>query len=230
MKKIAEHIWISEKDFSLMGADLGNRMTVIELNDNKLVLHSPHAYDQKTQELLDKIGTVQYIITPNRFHGLFANDWMTQYPSAEHYAVSEVRETFNEQPTILNDLDFSPWAPQLLMQPMVGMDKLNEYVFFHPLSQTLILTDLCFNIQKPGSLWSKVFFRMNDSYKKFGPSRIMKSMISNGEQLGNTLRDILDWDFDRIILSHGDIVEIGGKEMLTKAFKTHLNLHTEMES
>jgi hypothetical protein len=33
-----------------------------------------------------------------------------------------------------------------------------------------------------------------------------------------TVRKILQWDFDRIILSHGDIVESGGKSRFKNAF------------
>ena len=36
---------------------------------------------------------------------------------------------------------------------------------------------------------------------------------------GKSLRRILDWDFERIILAHGDLVEENPKETLVAAWK-----------
>ena len=225
MQEISEDVWVFEKDFSMMGAELGNRMTVIRHNKNqKLILHSPNSFDETTKKQLDELGEVDAIITPNRFHGLFADEWLAEYPNATHYAVKNARENFKATPINLNQLVYSPWAPELLLMPIDGMAKLNEIAFFHPPSRTLILTDLCFNIHKKVSLWSRVFLRMNDAIGKFGPSRLMKSMITNEEKLGRSISELLEWDFDRIILSHGDIVEKGGKEKIREAFSTYMSV------
>lgn len=44
-------------------------------------------------------------------------------------------------------------------------------------------------------------------------------MIHDKNSTRESLKKILSWDFDRVSVTYRDIIETGGKEIVTKAFK-----------
>ena len=64
----------------------------------------------------------------------------------------------------------------------------------------------------------RTLMRINGAWGHFGPSRLMKTMVKDRAALRRSIDALLDWDFDRIVLSHGDIVEAEGKNALRTAF------------
>ncbi|MDH5300841.1 MAG: DUF4336 domain-containing protein [Gammaproteobacteria bacterium] len=213
LRSIGREIWVVERPFRFMGADFGNRMTVIRLADGGLLLHSPVELTAELKEQISSLGRVAYLVEPNAFHDLFVAGWRVAFPEAIHYAAHS-----RDGSLPLAGLDAAVIAEQIDVHQVQGAPKVNEFVFFHPISRTLILTDLVFNIAANVSWWSKVFFTLNDSYRKFGPSRLMRSMIANHAQFQRSLDTIYQWDFDQIVMSHGQILERGGKDALKKAF------------
>src|SRR5262245_2539684 len=65
-----------------------------------------------------------------------------------------------------------------------GASPLNEVVFFHPTTRTLILTDLAFNISMETARKSPLFYMLWD-VGHFGPHRFVR------------LRGIRDWEAAR---------------------------------
>jgi hypothetical protein len=108
-----------------------------------------------------------------------------------------------------------------LVQTLVGgMPALNEVAFFHPASRTLLLTDLCFNYPPSESSWLRLYRRWIQDYEaKFTMARIIKLMVRDRRALGSSCDRILRWDFDRVTLTHGEILESGGKEAFRNAFR-----------
>jgi hypothetical protein len=53
----------------------------------------------------------------------------------------------------------------------------------------------------------------------FGPHRFMRRRgIRDWQAARESVERILRWDFDRIIVSHGDVLEAGGHEHFAAAF------------
>lgn len=221
MRKIGAGIWIHERPFRLFGADFGNRMTIIEVSDGALLVHSPTALDDTLKSDVERLGRVAYLITPNAFHGMFTDDWMTALPDARHFT-ARTDNTGKNKSEPLSLCAMTELSPALETARVEGIPKLQEYVFYHRPSRTLILTDLAFNIGTDVPMWTKIFFSLNDAYGKFGPSRLMRSMITDKTAFKASLAALLEWDFEQIIVSHGDIVEQDGKNVLRRAFQPYL--------
>lgn len=219
---LAQGLWIVAQPFRLLGAELGNRMTIIRLSDGGLLLHSPVAANAALLEAVAQCGPVRFIIIPNRFHGLHVNDWLEAFPAARFLAVDGVRSTSKHKSERLTLDSMRSCQPDIETLAVGGMSKLNEFLFFHPPSQTLIMTDLCFNIGTEISAWSKLFFKLNGAYATFGPSRLMKSMIDDKSELAISIKTLLEWDFKRVIVSHGQIVEQNARQLVKDAFAEYL--------
>jgi len=217
MKKIEKDIWVAETKFKLFGADFGNRMTVIRLSSGGVLLHSPVKISDGLLDSVRNVGRVDFIITPNNFHGLFVDEWRKEFPEAKCFTAKEMTEIENSSFS-LSSLRSEALGSDIEIIKIEGAPKVNEYAFIHKNSNTLILTDIAFNIGANVSFWSKIFFKLNGAFDKFGPSKLMKTMISDPVALNSSIEEILAFDITRIIVSHGDILESNARSNLKGAF------------
>lgn len=97
---------------------------------------------------------------------------------------------------------------------------IDEVVFFHPSSGTVIFTDLVFNFSNDLTPGQKIFALLDGVYKRPQVSRLTEYVLIRKRKEARESADrILSWDFDRVLLAHKDIVEDGGKEAVRKAFE-----------
>ena len=96
--------------------------------------------------------------------------------------------------------------------------RLEEVAFLHGASQTLLLTDLAFHVRHSDSRFTRVFMRLNGGYGRFGTTRMLRSSFRDRKALRASIDRILAWDFDRVVVTHGEVLERGGREALREAY------------
>jgi hypothetical protein len=94
----------------------------------------------------------------------------------------------------------------------------NEVVFFHRASRTLILCDLAFNFGPRAAAPTRLLMRLLRSYGRFGPSKVDPLLIRDRRAARESLEHILRWDFDRVVVAHGEVLESGGREALREGY------------
>ena len=124
----------------------------------------------------------------------------------------------------LEDLEDHPELfPDIEIHPIDGMPKVQEVVFFQASSGTLIVADLLFNLPKPRQLFQRILYSMADlGGEPPRPSRLWRSLIKDDKAFGRSIQRILELDFDRVIPGHGEMIPVGGKNMMRKAFEKWL--------
>ena len=98
------------------------------------------------------------------------------------------------------------------------MPKVNEVVFLHSSSGSLIVADLVFNLGRDNSLLTNGYLFLASAYRKTTPSRLFKLLIKDKQAMKLSIEIMLLWDFDRLIMGHGDIVNNSAKDALRKAY------------
>ncbi len=214
-------LWSTEHEFRWQGGliPIPVRMTVIRLRDGQLILHSPVPVSAELRSELDALGPVGFIVVPEA-HGRFAQEVSEAHPSARLLAApgAPSRRKSLAFSGSLADQPPAAWAGQVESLLVAGF-RLNEVVLFHRPSRTLLLTDLCFNIQRSSSRVARLFFRANGMWQRFGPSRIIRQLaVSDRASLRRSLERVQQWDFERIIPGHGDVIEHGGPAALAAAW------------
>ena len=53
---------------------------------------------------------------------------------------------------------------------------------------------------------------------RFGPHRMVRAFIRDRRAARESVDRLLRWDFDRVIVSHGDVLETGGRDRLAEGF------------
>ncbi len=199
------------------------RMTIIKLNSGGLFIHSPIELEESDFTKINALGNVEYIIAPNSFHDSDSPVYKNRYPNAKLLVSSGAKKNCEKKCKIDGILpdDFpKSLFNEFEILEIKGTRLLNETVFFHKNSKTLIVTDAIFNMQVELSGFEKKFFRWNKIYKRLGPSRIFKWVFTaDKEQVELSFQRILKWNFDRIIMNHGDIISTEAKSRLLKGIK-----------
>lgn len=217
---LAPNLWVATRPLPLVVGDIGTRMTVVRLPDGGLVLHSPARLDGETKQALSELGRVQSVIAPSKVHHLFVGDYASAYPDARLFAAPGLAEkrTDLQFHGELGDQAPPDWSGTLEQHLFRGAAFLNEVVFFHPSSRTLILTDLAFNMTTPRSGRARVFCWLVGASGRFGPHRIIRAGIRDRRAARESRQRILAWDFDRVIITHGEVLDTGGHQRFAEAF------------
>ncbi len=220
-------LWTAEMPHRLFGVlELGARSTIVRLASGELFVHSPIQLDDELKAKVDELGPVRQIVAPNRFHHLFAGDWARAYPDARLLLApgldakrSDLRPDgdLGNVGVLGNDPD-PAWSADLGQALVEGAPSLSEVVFHHRATRTLITTDLLANFHHQPTRVTGWYLRMAGIHGRAGVSRPVRLAYSDRAAAAASLRRIFEWDFERVILAHGQVIEIGGKEILRDAY------------
>jgi hypothetical protein len=199
------------------------KMTVFLLASGEVAVHSAIAMGEAGMAALEAIGRPSWILVPNSLHGSDAGWYGDRYPSARVLVPAAVRgKLFEKVRRIDGSLD-DDWPEErkseLAVVPLKGT-RIAEFAFVHRPSRTLVLTDAVFNYGGRDLPWTaRTFMRANRAYGRFGPSRIFTSfVIADRDAFRASIETLLEHEFDRVIMSHGRILETGGKAAMLEAF------------
>ena len=221
LRELANNLWVAEQPLRYLGIEVGTRTTVIRLDDGRLFVHSPAQLRAELRDDLEKLGELKFVIAPNRFHHLFIGDYRLSYPACELHCAPglEKKRPDLKFDAVLTDQPPSGWAGQLDQIVFRAFPPLNEVVFLHRASRTLIFTDLLFNVTHASSTISRIALRLDGAFGGPAVARTFRLLLKfRREQARASIQRILDWDFDRVILAHGDAIETGGKNAVAKAW------------
>ena len=225
-RQVGPNLWVVDRKLRFPGGlTLVTRCTVMRLPNGELLLHSPCELTETTRKNIDALGQVRFLIAPNSFHYIFVSAYLAVYPSAVFYLSPGLAERQPALPAgqILSDTPPPQWG-DLLDQAVLGpASHVSEVAFFHRESQTLILTDLAFNMRNAPNTATRIVWDVMGIPRGFGPSRTARLMLLRDRPLiGNFVRRLLEWPFERIIVTHGDVLESGGRGALESAFAAYL--------
>ena len=225
LEEFAQDIWIAEgPPVDFYGFKYPVRMTVIRLADEKLFVHSPIA---PTPELLQQVvalGDVYYIVSPNKLHHLYLGDWGDIFPEAQVFASPGL---MNKRPEIsfdgeLGDVPEIDWASEIDQLIFAGSRAMDEVVFFHKASKTLILADLIENFESGWFKgWQGIIARLAGIIAPKGkaPIDFRLSFLGHKADARKSLSRIKAWQPRHIIIAHGTCFKNDAMRELNRAFK-----------
>lgn len=217
LQNLDTNLWVVDHFLPFLGVNLGTRTTLLRLAEHSLCLISPGPGLDSLVSQIQTLGEVHFILAPNTMHHLSLAATQGLFPQAQIFGPAGLKA---KQPSLsYQGFEQAPWREQLQVLAVQGLGSLQEHVFFHAASKTLIATDLVFHFQSAPNLWSRGMMKLNGCYQHFGPSRVLRSLIKDRSALRQSLEHILLWDFDRVIMAHGEVLLYGGKEQLKKAYQ-----------
>lgn len=166
---VAPDIYTADRPFIWNNIDVGGRATIIDLGGKSLWVHSPICLDEPTATSLAKLGTVDYICTPNYEHTKYASMWYNNDNQVNMWGCPGISEQVPDVPT-WKEIPYGYRPPSWKHEradhnlegcwdtskleclhidvehnPFTGKAFFNEVIFYHAPSKTLLTTDLFWN-------------------------------------------------------------------------------------
>lgn len=202
----AAHHWIRMAP----GIQLNCRMTIFKLSDGSILLHSAIPIDDALAEQISELGEVSTIIAPNLFHHLFANDAHARYPHATLHVAPGLPQkcpNLTRDHVVLGEGDAPEWHKELAPTFVEGVPKLNETIFYHERSSTLVVTDLLFNMHTFQGAMSSLVFRGIGTYKRLAQSKFLNLLIKDRARYLSSLEPLRTLDIKRLVMAHGEVIQ-----------------------
>ena len=218
--QIAPNLWHMVRGFKVAGMPVSSRMTVVRFADGRLWLHSPVRFGDDVAEQLRSLGEVAWIVAPNRAHHLFVRHARRMFPEAALYGAPGLaaKRPDLDGMTELGERMPAEWEGELEQVLIRGMPWVNEVVWFHRASRTLVMTDVlqCWSGKLP---WQpSLYARLTGVRNRLDVPRTVRLVTRDKAQAAASARAILAWPFTRVITAHNAIVEHGAHAAATRAF------------
>jgi len=241
IREVTPGIVTFSKPFTRLGIlPFGGRSTAVKLADGGVWLIASTPLTEATKKRLAELGEVKYIVGPDVVHNLFLPEYYSAYPSASligvvgHldkpnlasiasnftgvYGRDDASDTSKFGYTKDNEIEavyFSGWKNQ-------------DVAFLHRASRTLIVADLLLNLpakeqySAPGSGSPYSFvgsgLRPGTRFYKW----MIGSQSTDTKAMQRDAKAVAAWDFDRVIMCHGDVIETRGKKAWTDTYENFL--------
>jgi glyoxylase-like metal-dependent hydrolase (beta-lactamase superfamily II) len=222
LSEIAPELWIAEEPLRYLGFEVGRRMAVIRLPGGELLVHSPARLSTDIRAALDALGEVRFVVPASELHGhLHMEEYRDAYPQVKLFAAPGLdrKRTDLRFDGLLSGVAQPEWSGELDQVVVEGHRRLHEIEFFHPKTRTLITGDLCCNF---GPQWPLITRLMAQGRirQRLGPPtecRVL-GLFRNRGAVRRSLERILEWDFERILPGHGEIVDRAGRAAFERDF------------
>jgi hypothetical protein len=193
-------------------------MTVVRLTDGSLALISPVPIDDVLAGELGALGPVSHLIAPNLFHHLHLGPASKRYPEARLLGPPALAKKKRGMTFAPPDVDnVAPFQGVLTATTIEGAPRASETVWYHIPSRTLVVTELVFNLETPASWKTAVLVWSTGTRGRLAQSRVWNFLVEDKATASASCRRIFEWDFDRLVVAHGNVIASGAKARLAGA-------------
>jgi Domain of unknown function (DUF4336) len=210
LQQVAPDLFTEQQILRLpIGVRLPLRMTVVRLPRGGLWVHSPLPLTSDRLKTVVRLDAVEYLVAPSLLHHRFAGPWLARCAGAKLYGAPGLdRKRKDLRLTgVLGGKEPAPWAAVLDEVLIEGAPRIGETVFFHRPTETLIASDLLFNILEPANLPTKLLLTMTGTRGQLAMSRVWRRQTKDPPALRASIERVLRWPFRRILPGHGDIID-----------------------
>lgn len=227
LKPIDDCLWIVDSGpLHVAGAiPLPVRMTVMQLGDGGIVLHSPTRYDRSLGQEIERLGPIRHVVAPNSAHWSFVKDWKAHTPGALVWATPGLRQRRQvKKARIPWHGDLGPqsqahFAPDIDQIEVPGIGGFCEVCFFHRKSQSLVVTDLIQNLDDyHQSAMMRLFSKLIGA-RDCAPIYLRAVVRLKGEPAKVAARQLVTLEPKRVVFSHGRYFEEDASARLRKSLE-----------
>ena len=218
---VPSSIWVSERPVWFSGVLLRSRTTVVRLAGGALWVHSPCPPTDEVCAALDGLGEVRWIVVPNRFHHLQPPAMAARYPKATVVGPASVQaRNPRVKPSLATgDPAYRGATPELTPIPVRGVPFLDETVFFHAASGSLIVADLLMSACSRDHWTWRWVARMSGRYEKVRTPPDVRLLTRASDAAGETISQLCALALERILVAHADPISDRPAEQLAEAWR-----------
>ena len=223
LERIDDDIWIVEGEIvSFYGFPYPTRSVIARLENRDLWVWSPIQLEVELRTELDRLGPVRHLVSPNKLHHLYLQDWKAAYPQAQLWGpqstIRKRRDLKFQEP--LRDHAPAEWGTDIDVAWFRGSFAMDEVVFFHRVSRTVIVADLieafCDRfLREHWSWWQRPLAHLDGivAGRALAPLEWRLSFLNRGPAR-KARSKVLNWPCERVTMAHGDWWRSNGHALL----------------
>jgi hypothetical protein len=227
LEQVHESLWVADGEIvHFFGAPYPTRSVIARLQNGDLWVWSPIKLTADLRADVNRLGPVCHLVSPNKLHHLYLRAWKAAYPEASLWGPQSTIKKCSDLcfREALKDNTPSEWRGDIDQAWFRGSFAMDEIVFFHRPSATVIVADLIqafsdhFLKQYWG--WWRFLARLDGltQDQACAPREWRLSFINRAP--ARRARDkILSWNCHRAIIAHGEWPRAGGNAFLAKSFR-----------
>jgi hypothetical protein len=213
LTQIDDGIWTVTGQIEMPLTHFERRMTVVRLNNGKLVIYSAIALDEPEMQVLEAAGTPGYLIIPGDHHRADAKIWKDRYPSLVVIAPAGAEKAAEKVVHVdATDVDFDDdQVAFLTVDGLAGHEA--ALLVRHSSGSTLVVNDIIGNLPSESGFVLRIMgFSGNEPHVPLPIKAVL------GDRKASLRQQLDTWarepNLKRIIVSHGEPLETNSAEAL----------------
>jgi hypothetical protein len=218
---VPDSIWVTERPVWFSGVRMRARTTVVRLAGGALWVHSPAPPTDEACAALDALGEVRWLVVPNRYHHLAAPAAAARYPNARVVGPKSA-EARNPQVHLSMGTDDPAYVgstPELTPIALRGVPFLDETVFFHRASGSLIAADLLISACARDHWTWRTAARLWGRYEKPRTPPDVRLAARASRAVAESIGQMQALPLERILVAHADPITERPVEQLVEAWR-----------
>ncbi len=222
LKPFVDGVWLATQPITIVGMKLTVSMAVLDLVDDELLIFSPIGHSPELEREVSRLGRVTHLYSPNLFHHLWLGEWSSAFPLAKVHAPVDLprkRPDLRIDRLVSDSSEPEPAFAGVLDEVTINGFRLQETVLTHWPARTLIVADLVHNVGRPPGAWTGFYTRVMGFHDRVALSRMIRwTAFSDRQSAKESMDRVLELDFDRLVVGHGEPLESGGKQAIREAY------------
>jgi len=212
---VDEGIWTVTGRIEMPLTHLERRMTVVRLKGRRLIIYSAIALHEAQMQVLESFGEPAFLIVPGDHHRTDAKVWQARYPTIQ--VVAPVGAVKAAEEAVFVDTTAPDFGDgDVSFVPVEGLSGHEAALLVRrPGGTTLIVNDLIGNMPRGAGFVLRLMGFAGDE-----PHVPVPVKMGLGRHRDELRRQLLAWadqpGLKRIIMSHGDPVEVAPAEALRR--------------
>lgn len=218
-REIGNGIALVQYPLRAFAIDFRRYVTLLRLADGRLVIHSTGPFTPEDVAAIRRFGKPSWMVEATLMHDTHARAARAAFPELPYLVPSDLTKISGVP---IQPLDPPPvdWAPEIEVLKIGGLRKTNEHAFFHRASRTLVLADLLFHVPEEARGWPRFFARHIMQLPRLpGISAFFRLLIRDQVAFTLSMQRILEWDFEQIVVGHGEPIQNDAKAIFTQALR-----------
>ncbi len=217
---VPDCIWVTERPVWFGGVRLRSKTTVVRLAGGALWVHSPCPPTDGVCAALDALGEVRWIVVPNRFHHLQTPATAARYPRARVVGPKSVQLRNRQVPSPLGTDDpvYVGATPELSSIALRGVPFLDETVFFHAASGSLIAADLLISCCARDHWTWRAAARVWGRYGKISTPPDVRMRTRASPAVAESIAQLRALPIQQILVAHADPITERPVQRLAEAW------------
>jgi hypothetical protein len=223
LEQIADKLWLAEGEIvNFYSFPYPTRMVIARFDRGDLWVWSPVKLTEELKAQVDRLGRVAHLVSPNKIHHLYLADWKAAYPEAALWGPASTIKRFpalSFQPP-LEDTAPQAWQPDIDQAWFRGSIVMDEIVFLHRPSRTVIVADLieAFSdafLKAHWSWWQRPLAVLDGIVARKSKAPLEWRLSFTDRAPARAARaKVLGWPCERVIMAHGEWQRTGGHAYL----------------